>query len=480
MSATALAASFGGTELGMVLAIVVLLVILVFFAVAETSLNRISRVKAQAIDAATGSKASAALLRLVTTPERFINPVLVTVTVCQTGQAFLTSLLAARLFGATGVAIGFVLNVVVFFVLSEAMPKTWAVLRAERAALMTSRLTDAIVSFPPLRAVSRSLIGLTNVLIPGKGLKEGPFVSEQELLGIVGAAAEDEVIEHAERELIESIIEFGDTVAREIMVPRPDLITVGDTATVSDALDVAIGHGFSRLPVTGDEDGDVVGLVHVKELMRLEREGLGSLTVAEQMHAVRFVPENKPVARLMREMQADKFHLAMIVDEYGGIAGLVTLEDCLEELVGEIIDEFDEEEPAVAELEGVGYEIDGGYGVSELNELLDLDISDEDFDTLAGFVFGELEHVPEIGESVQRGDWRFEVIEIEGRRIRRVRVERRPMELTETSETATDSDDDTSVSSASEPDAVSGAIGDSAAQASSSTSPSGSRTDGDR
>jgi CBS domain containing-hemolysin-like protein len=172
--------------------------------------------------------------------------------------------------------------------------------------------------------------------------------------------------------------------------------------------------------------------------------------------------------------------MAMIVDEYGGIAGLVTLEDCLEELVGEIIDEFDEEEPAVAELEGVGYEIDGGYGVSELNELLDLDISDEDFDTLAGFVFGELEHVPEIGESVQRGDWRFEVIEIEGRRIRRVRVERRPMELTETSETATDSDDDTSVSSTSEPDAVSGVNGDSAAQASSSKSPTGSRSDGDR
>ena len=426
MSASAVAASFGGAELAMVLAIVVLLFVLVFFAVAETSLNRISRVKAQAIDAANSTKSSAALLRLVSTPERFINPVLVTVTVCQTGQAFLTSLLAARLFGATGVAIGFVLNVVVFFVLSEAMPKTWAVLRAERAALMTARLTDAIVAFPLLRGVSRSLIGLTNVLLPGKGLKEGPFVSEQELLGIVGAAAEDEVIEHAERELIESIIEFGDTVAREIMVPRPDLILVGNTATVSDALDVAFEHGYSRLPVTGDEDGDVTGLVYVKELMRLEREGLGAMAVVDHMHPVRFVPENKPVARLMREMQAEKFHLAMVVDEYGGIAGLVTLEDCLEELVGEIVDEFDEEEPAVAELDGGGYEIDGGFAVSELNELLELDISDEDFDTLAGFVFGELEHVPEIGESVQRGDWRFEVIEVEGRRIRRVRVESRP------------------------------------------------------
>ena len=142
------------------------------------------------------------------------------------GQAFLTTLLANDLFGAKGVAIGFVLNVIVFFVLTEAVPKTWAVLSAERAALFTARPIEWLVSFPPLRLVSRALIVLTNVLVPGKGLKEGPFVSEQELLGIVGAAADDEVIEHEERELIESIIEFGDTVVREVMVPRPDMLIV--------------------------------------------------------------------------------------------------------------------------------------------------------------------------------------------------------------------------------------------------------------
>ena len=163
------------------------------------------------------SRTTHALLQLVSRPERFINPLLVMVTILQTAQAFLTTILADSLFGAVGVLVAFVLNVVVFFVLAEALPKTWAVLHSDRAALAMARPTLALVSFPPLRLISNALIGLANVLMPGKGLKQGPFVSERELLGIVEAAAEDEVIEHEERELIESIIEFGDTLAREIM-----------------------------------------------------------------------------------------------------------------------------------------------------------------------------------------------------------------------------------------------------------------------
>ena len=221
---------------------------------------------------------------------------LVTITFCQTGQAFLTSLLADRLFGGTGVIIGFFLNVIVFFVLAEAMPKTWAVLSAERAALATARITEWLVSFPPLRAISRGLIGLTNILLPGKGLKEGPFVSELELLGIVEAAAQDEVIEHEERQLIESIIEFGDTVAREVMVPQPDMVVVTDTSTVTQALDLAIAHGFSRLPVSGTNDDDIVGLAYTKDLIRAERDGRGDQPVLELARPVRFIPENKPVA----------------------------------------------------------------------------------------------------------------------------------------------------------------------------------------
>jgi putative hemolysin len=417
------AAELTTADIWMIVAIVVLLFILAFLAVAETALNRISRVKAIAMAEQHPSKAAAALARLVAHPERFINPLLVTVTIVQTGQAFLTSLVASRLFGAAGVAVGFVINVVIFFVMTEAMPKTFAIMHAERAALMTSRFTEWLVSFPLLRLLSRGLIGLTNVLLPGKGLKEGPFVSESELLGIVEAAAEDEVIEHEERRLIESIIEFGDTVAREVMVPRPDMKLLLDTMTVTKALDEAIEYGISRVPVMSSSDsGEVLGLAYTKDLMRAEREGGGANPVTDLLRRVRFIPENKPVARLMREMQAEKFHLALVVDEYGEVAGLVTLEDCLEELVGDIVDEFDSEVEAVQRLDDGSLLVAGHLTIGDLDDLLDSQLPDDEWDTVAGLLFGTLGHVPVVGESVVEQGWRFTAAEMEGRRITRVSV----------------------------------------------------------
>jgi putative hemolysin len=416
------AASFDTAEMLMLVLILVLLVVLVFLAVAEMGLSQMTKPKAMAI-ADKGHKSGKALVRLVSKPERWVNSVLLTVSICQTVQATTTGFLSARLFGVWGVVVGVVLNVVVFFVIAEALPKTYAVLYPERAALSTARATDALAGFPPLRLVSRGLIGLTNIIMPGKGLKQGPFVSEQELLGIVEAAAEESVIEHEERRLIESIIEFGDTVAREVMVPRPDMVTIEATDTITDALDVAIQHGYSRLPVLGgDDDDDVVGLAYTKDLIKAERTGHGAVEVRSVSRAVRIVPENKPLNRLMREMQAEKFHLALVADEYGGIAGLVTLEDCLEELVGEIVDEYDVEEADVTRLPSGDYLLEGGTAISDVNALLDIEVPDEDWDTVAGFVFGSLEHVPEAGESVVFDGWSFIVEQVDGRRIRQVRV----------------------------------------------------------
>lgn len=411
-----------GADVGLVVAIVAMLVLLAYFAVAETSLNRISKVKAQAMAETEPTRAAKSLYRLVSRPEWFINPLLISVTLLQLAQATLTTLLADRLFGSIGVTVGFALNFVVFFVTTEAMPKTYAVMHAERGALRTARFTELLVSFPPLRLVSRGLIGLTNVLLPGKGLKQGPFVSEQELLGIVEAAAEDDVIEHEERELIESIIEFGDTVAREIMVPRPDMVIIPHGATVSEALDLAIANGYSRFPVFGANDDDVTGLAYTKDLIRAEREGRGDGSVRQLTRPVRFIPENKPVSRLMREMQAGKFHLAVVADEYGDISGLVTLEDCLEELVGEIVDEYDVEEHAVERLPDGDYLVDGGTSIDDLNDLLIGELPNDDWDTVGGLVFNMLEHVPVPGEVVEIDRWQFTAEEVEGRRIRLVRI----------------------------------------------------------
>jgi len=410
----------------MLVAIFVLLVALVFLAVAEMGLSRMSKPRATSLSEQ-GTKSGRALKRLVDEPQRWVNAVLLTVNTFQTVQSSLTAIVFGRMFGGWGVVVGVVLNVLVFFVLAEAVPKTYAVLYPQRAALVSARPVSALVAFPPLQWASRALIGLTNIIVKGKGLERGPFVSESELLGIVETAAEDEVIEEEERELIESIIEFGDTVAREVMVPRPDIVLIPSDASVSAGLDIALQHGFSRLPVINtDNDDDVMGLAFAKDLMRAERDGAGDQSVTGLLRPVRFVPENKPVNRLMREMQQEKFHLALVADEYGALSGLITLEDCLEELVGEIHDEHDTEDAEVQHLPDGGYLVDGGISIGDLNELLSIDIPDDDWDTLGGFLFGTLEHVPHVGEFVVHEGWRFTVEELEGRRIRRVAVALEP------------------------------------------------------
>jgi len=415
-----IATEFTSLDLLMLVVIFLLLVVLVFTSVAEMGLSRMSKPRAASL-ADKGLKSGKALKKLVDEPERWVNPLLLTINICQTVQATLTGIVAGRLFGPPGVAVGVVLNVVVFFVLAEAVPKTYAVLYPQRAALATARPTAALVAFPPLRWISTGLIKLTNVIVKGKGLEQGPFVSEQELLGIVEVAAQDEVIEEEERELIESIIEFGDTVAREVMVPWPDIVSIPCDATITSALDIALEHGYSRIPLL-DSDDDVVGIVFAKDLMRAEREGGGARTVDELLRPVKFVPENKAVNRLMREMQAEKFHLAIVADEYGALAGLITLEDCLEELVGEIVDEHDDEDLEVQHLPDGSYLVEGGMSIGDLNELLHIAIPDEEWDTVGGFVFGTLEHVPDEGESIVHDGWRFAAAEVDGRRIRQVRV----------------------------------------------------------
>jgi putative hemolysin len=416
-----LATEWTSTSTAMVVIIVVLLAMSVFLALAETALTRMSRARALAL-AEEGRRGSAALVALVSKPEAFLNPVLLVVLVCQLVQAALTGILADQLFGAWGAAVATFFNVVLVFVLAEAAPKTWAVLHVDRAALAAARPVAALVRFPPLQLLSRGLIGLTNVLLPGKGLKQGPFVSEEEILALADVAVEEEVIEARERELIEQIIEFGDTVVREVMVPRPDMVTVPSDFLVADVMEVAILNGYSRLPATGADIDDVVGIVFAKDLMRAERDGQSAQPVRDLLRAAHFVPETKRISELLREMQAEQYHIAVVIDEYGGTAGMVTLEDLMEELVGEIVDEFDREEPMVQPWADGVARVHARFPVDEANDLLDLELPEGDWDSVGGLVFHLLGHVPAEGEEAVIGRWVLRAEQVQGRRIGRVAI----------------------------------------------------------
>jgi CBS domain containing-hemolysin-like protein len=405
-------------------AVAVLFVLSIFLAVAEVALTRISLPKAQTL-AETRGRRGQTLLRLVEHQE-WLNPLLLVVLGSQSIQSLLLGSLAQ---GTAGLVIIGALNITVFFVLAEVAPKTWAIQHTEQAALSSARPVAALVAFPPLRWISRGLIGLTNVILPGKGLKEGPFLSEAELLAVADLAVEGDVIEAEERRLIESLLEFGDTIVREVMVPRPDMITVDADFRVADVVEVAILNGYSRLPVTGTSIDDVVGVAYLKDLVRAERDGHAGDPVGTLARTPRFVPESKRVAELLAEMRHERVHLAVVIDEHGGTAGIVSLEDLLEELVGEITDEYDVEAPTVGWGSDGCAVVSGGTPVDEVNDRLHLELpEDDEYDSIGGFVLHELGRVPEDGESVEADGARLIVEKMAGNRIEKVRIERRIVE----------------------------------------------------
>ncbi len=405
----------------MLIAVFVLISAAAVLAMAETSLTRTNRVKALTL-AEEKRRGANALVRLVEHPERFLNPVLLLVLLCHLVAATLVGVLAERLFGPVGVAIATVFEVVVVFVFAESLPKTFAVQHPDRAALLTAPLISAITGFLPIRLLARGLIGLTNLIVPGKGLKEGPYVSEQELLALADVAVEEDVIEREERQLIHSIIEFGDTVVREVMIPRPDMLAIDARTTVNDAMEVVMAAGYSRIPVYEQGIDDILGLLYTKDLMRAVRDKKSEEQVRALVRKANFVPETKRVAELLPEMQKQKSHMAIVVDEHGGTAGLVTLEDLIEELVGEIVDEYDVEEPPIEPLPGGDVRVNARMPIDELNELLDAEFPEGDYDTVGGLVYFLLGHVPSEGETVDYDGRRLRAERVQGRRIGRVRI----------------------------------------------------------
>lgn len=247
-------------------------------------------------------------------------------------------------------------------------------------------------------------------------------MSEDELIALTSAAAEADTIEDAERDMIASALALDSTAVRAVMVPRTDMVTASADMTVTAALEEAIRHGLSRLPVCRSDIDDIVGVVLLKDLARTERSGGGERPVKDAMRRAMFVPETKRVDELLREMRTAGGHLAVVVDEYGGTAGLVTLEDLVEELVGEIVDEFDRPEPLVEPLAGGEALVHGRMPIDQLNALVGAELPDDDWDTVGGLIFSTLGHVPDVGETVEVGGLMLRVEHMERRRITRVRL----------------------------------------------------------
>jgi CBS domain containing-hemolysin-like protein len=413
-----------------VAAIVVLVGIAGLAAMAESAISHTTRVKAHHLaqeHKGRRAKAAEALVKLTEDPAPYLNVVLLVAVAAQVTGTALAAALAFDRLGRAGPAVAAAAMTFGLFVLAQVVPRTITVQRTEGVALKLARPTYWIGRL--LHPLGRLMILISNAvmgLLPGKGLPKGPFVTEDEIRHLIDVAEEEEEIEEEERELIHSVFEFGDTVVREVMVPRPDMVTLKADTSLRQALDTIVEAGYSRIPIYEGDTDNIVGVLYAKDLLKRIHEAHGEDQVVSLARPPLFVPEQKKVAELLREMQEQRVHMGIVVDEYGGTAGLVTIEDLIEEIVGEIVDEYDREEPLVEPIDPATIRVDAKMPIDEVNELLGVDLPDEEWDTVGGLVFGLTGRVPVPGETVTFNSVEFRTERVTGRRINKVVITKTP------------------------------------------------------
>jgi CBS domain containing-hemolysin-like protein len=377
-------------------------------AAADAALSRVSRVHVDEY-VRDGRRGAMALRRVIAEPPRYLNLVLLLRVVGEMAAAVMAATWAVRRFGFTWstVVVTAAVMVVVSYVAVGVTPRTVGRQHADGVALIAAPVVHRLAAV--LGPLPRLLIALGNALTPGKGFRDGPFTSEAELRDLVDLAEASQVIESDERQMIHSVFELGDTIVREVMVPRTDIVFIERTKTLRQAMSLALRSGFSRIPVVGENEDDVVGITYLRDLAKRAyeyRESESVERVDSLMRPATFVPDSKPVDELLREMQAERNHVAIVVDEYGGTAGLVTIEDILEEIVGEITDEYDRELPRVDEISEGTYRVTARLPVDELGELFGvaLESDDDDVETVGGLLAQALGRVPIPGATARVGD----------------------------------------------------------------------------
>ncbi|BCK57552.1 hypothetical protein NWFMUON74_53240 [Nocardia wallacei] len=339
------------------------------------------------------------LARIVVDRPRYVNLMVLLRLVCEiTATVLLAAALADWLSTGWALLVTAVVMVLVDYVVIGVGPRTLGRQHAYSISLGAALPLQTIGSL--LGPVSRLLILIGNAITPGKGFRNGPFASEVELREVVDMAQQSGVVDSDERRMIQSVFELGDTPARAVMVPRTEMVWIEADKTASQAMSLAVRSGHSRIPVVGENVDDILGVVYLKDLVPYADRGR-KVRVSEVMRPPVFVPDSKPLDALLDEMQRRRIHMALLVDEYGGIAGLVTIEDVLEEIVGEIADEYDTDEIAPVEDLGHGkYRVSARLSVDDLGELFDMEIEEEDVDTVGGLLAHALGRVPLPGSKI--------------------------------------------------------------------------------
>lgn len=417
-------------NLWLVLIAIALIVASGLLIAAETAMTRVSKTRIDELrkESNGNEKRAELLLGVLQDRARYVNVLFLLSTIATITSITLISYVSVRALTSgdgwsTWIALVVVIAalVVVAYIGLGVAPRTLGRQHAERIALIAARPTRFLATI--LGPITTLLIVIGNALTPGKGFREGPFDTAAELREMVDLAGADDLIEDAERKMIHSVFDLGDTFAREVMVPRTEMVFIERNKSLRQAISLSLRSGFSRIPVIGENADDIVGVIYLKDMVRrtfehheAERED----AVDSLMRATSFVPDSKPADELLKDMQAARVHVAIVVDEYGGTAGLVTIEDILEEIVGEIADEYDTAAPEVTQLDDDRYRVLSRMNLDDFAELTQMEINaeDEGVDTVLGFMAKRLGRVPIPGAEVVENGWSLVAERGAGRRNR--------------------------------------------------------------
>lgn len=401
-----------------------LLFALVFLAVAESALLGMSRARANALaeDGVPGAERLVAGLEDRTT---LVAPILALALACQLGLGAVVAIVVGDRLGNGWVPVGLVVALFAMFILTESVPKSWARGNIDRAAIAAARAALLLSRTPPFGWIIGVLVSCASLMLGRMRAPAAAVSSEEEIVALADAAVAADVLEKDEGEIIHSLLDFGDALVRDVMIPRPDVLAVADDTTVSEAIDRLVERGVSRMPIYGEDSDDIRGVVHIKDLFARVQRGRGDHFVTIAARTPMFVPETKRAAELLRELKGVPTSLVVVIDEFGGMAGIVTMEDLIEEFIGEIVDEFDaNEEPMLQPLRSGEWRANARIPIDEFNERVGAALPDDECETLGGLILDGLGHVPTAGETHREAGYDLHVEEVDGRRITRVRVTR--------------------------------------------------------
>lgn len=410
-----------------IIVLVILLLLAAFASGSETALTSVEKLRIRHLreQNVAGSRYVDALLR---DPNQFLTAILILNMVTVIVASGLATTLAISIFGPGVTSISIIVSLafsVIVLIVAEIIPKSLAIRTAERTALRVApTITLLAWLLTPFVTLFR---GITNGVVRLFGIRgsTGPFVSDEQLVMLATLGEEQGVLREEERRRIEAVVEFEDIAAHEVMVPRVDITAVAIATPLSGAIDVALQAGHSRIPVYDGTIDRIVGVLYVWDMLRYARANRYDVPISQFMRDPYPVPESKSIGDLFRELQARRVHMAIVLDEYGGTAGLVTIEDLLEQIVGEIADEHDPGEPQYIERVGPEeYIFDGRAALDDVNEAFDTDLDSEEFDTVGGLVFHHAGRVPLVNDEVRVDGLLFAVERMEGTRIAKVRVVR--------------------------------------------------------